>query len=148
VKSWYARVKSRPSMRPMLLGEKVLGMPPAPTYADLDFLSTVGACQLDNKSSEDKLLAAAPAAKAETALGFRRLKRLQPAPMRSRRRPERLKAFLDAGYHGTMGWMAETARSPGGIRGSLWPEVRSVIMLAMNYGPGGCPGEPAAGASG
>ncbi|MCK7613682.1 glutathione S-transferase family protein [Roseibium sediminicola] len=36
IKSWYARVKSRPSMRP-LLGEKVLGMPPAPTYADLDF---------------------------------------------------------------------------------------------------------------
>lgn len=36
VKNWYARVKSRPSMRP-LLGEKVLGMPPAPTYADLDF---------------------------------------------------------------------------------------------------------------
>ncbi|NVK33891.1 MAG: glutathione S-transferase family protein [Rhodobacteraceae bacterium] len=36
VKEWYARVKSRPSMRP-LLGEKVLGMPPSPTYADLDF---------------------------------------------------------------------------------------------------------------
>ncbi|CTQ55383.1 Stringent starvation protein A [Roseibium album] len=36
IKGWYARVKSRPSMRP-LLGEKVLGMPPAPTYADLDF---------------------------------------------------------------------------------------------------------------
>lgn len=36
VKEWYARVKSRPSMRP-LLGEKVLGMPPAATYADLDF---------------------------------------------------------------------------------------------------------------
>ncbi|WP_417671676.1 glutathione S-transferase family protein [Roseibium sp.] len=36
VKSWYARVKSRPSMRP-LLGEKILGMPPSATYADLDF---------------------------------------------------------------------------------------------------------------
>ena len=36
IKSWYARVKSRPSMRP-LLGEKVLGMPPAPSYTDLDF---------------------------------------------------------------------------------------------------------------
>ena len=36
VKSWYARVKSRPCMRP-LLGEKVLGMPPAASYADLDF---------------------------------------------------------------------------------------------------------------
>ncbi|MBD8892446.1 glutathione S-transferase family protein [Roseibium litorale] len=36
VKHWYARVKSRPSMRP-LLGEKVLGLPAATTYADLDF---------------------------------------------------------------------------------------------------------------
>ena len=36
VKNWYARVKSRPSMRP-LLTEKVLGMPASATYADLDF---------------------------------------------------------------------------------------------------------------
>lgn len=36
VKNWYARMKSRPSMRP-LLSEKVLGMTAAPTYADLDF---------------------------------------------------------------------------------------------------------------
>ncbi len=36
VKSWYARVKSRPSFRP-LLAEKILGMPPAASYADLDF---------------------------------------------------------------------------------------------------------------
>lgn len=36
VKAWYARVKSRPSFRP-LLSEKMLGMPPAPSYADLDF---------------------------------------------------------------------------------------------------------------
>ncbi|MFD1695630.1 glutathione S-transferase family protein [Roseibium aestuarii] len=36
VKNWYARVKSRPCMRP-LLGEKILGMPASATYADLDF---------------------------------------------------------------------------------------------------------------
>lgn len=36
VKAWYARMKSRPSFRP-LLAEKMLGMPPAPVYADLDF---------------------------------------------------------------------------------------------------------------
>ena len=35
-KCWYARVKSRPSFRP-LLAETVLGVPPAPSYADLDF---------------------------------------------------------------------------------------------------------------
>lgn len=50
----------------------------------------------------------------------------------------RLRQFLDRGYHGTMGWMAETAdrrESPE----ALWPEVRSVIMLAMNYGPDDAP---------
>jgi glutathione S-transferase len=35
-KGWYARLKSRPSFRP-LLAESVAGLPPAPSYADLDF---------------------------------------------------------------------------------------------------------------
>jgi glutathione S-transferase len=35
-KAWYARVKSRPSFRP-LLGEAHAGIPPSKTYADLDF---------------------------------------------------------------------------------------------------------------
>jgi glutathione S-transferase len=35
-KNWYARVKSRPSMRPLLL-ESYPGIPPSKTYADLDF---------------------------------------------------------------------------------------------------------------
>jgi glutathione S-transferase len=35
-KSWYARIKSRPSFRP-LLAERLAGMPPSATYADLDF---------------------------------------------------------------------------------------------------------------
>ncbi|MEJ8476511.1 tRNA epoxyqueuosine(34) reductase QueG [Roseibium sp. H3510] len=48
--------------------------------------------------------------------------------------PERLKQFLDAGHHGSMGWMAETAERRGDPQ-VLWPEVSSVIMLAMNYGP-------------
>ncbi|MCP1198842.1 tRNA epoxyqueuosine(34) reductase QueG [Notoacmeibacter sp. MSK16QG-6] len=46
----------------------------------------------------------------------------------------RLAHFVSEGRHGTMGWMAETA----GRRGrptSLWPDVRSVIMLSVNYGP-------------
>ena len=46
----------------------------------------------------------------------------------------RLDAFLKAGYHGTMGWLADTAERRRTPR-ALWPEVRSVIMLAMNYGP-------------
>lgn len=35
-KHWYARVKSRPSFRP-LLADRVLGMEPSEHYADLDF---------------------------------------------------------------------------------------------------------------
>ena len=35
-KAWYARMKSRPSFRP-ILSEKILGMKPSATYADLDF---------------------------------------------------------------------------------------------------------------
>jgi glutathione S-transferase len=35
-KIWYARVKSRPSFRP-LLADLLAGIPPSPTYADLDF---------------------------------------------------------------------------------------------------------------
>ncbi|MCS6930683.1 MAG: glutathione S-transferase family protein [Acetobacteraceae bacterium] len=36
VRDWYARVKSRPSFRP-LLADRVSGLAPAPHYADLDF---------------------------------------------------------------------------------------------------------------
>jgi glutathione S-transferase len=35
-KNWYARVKSRPSFRP-ILADAIAGTPPSPTYADLDF---------------------------------------------------------------------------------------------------------------
>ena len=35
-RSWYARVKSRPAFRP-LLADRVPGIVPSPTYADLDF---------------------------------------------------------------------------------------------------------------
>jgi glutathione S-transferase len=35
-KAWYARVKSRPSFRP-LLSEWLAGVPASPTYVDLDF---------------------------------------------------------------------------------------------------------------
>jgi glutathione S-transferase len=35
-KNWYARVKSRPSFRP-ILAETIAGIAPSPTYADLDF---------------------------------------------------------------------------------------------------------------
>ncbi|WP_170529755.1 tRNA epoxyqueuosine(34) reductase QueG [Ruegeria arenilitoris] len=48
--------------------------------------------------------------------------------------PARLAAFLAAGYHGQMGWMAERAHWRGDPA-ELWPEARSVIMLAESYTP-------------
>ncbi len=47
---------------------------------------------------------------------------------------ERLDRFLAEGAHGDMVWMETTAERRGAPR-ALWPEVRSVIMLGMNYAP-------------
>lgn len=46
----------------------------------------------------------------------------------------RLQDFLKAGLHGDMGWMERRANWRGSPA-ALWPEARSVIMLADNYGP-------------
>jgi epoxyqueuosine reductase len=46
----------------------------------------------------------------------------------------RLRAFLDAGSHGDMDWMARHADRRGDPR-LLWPEVRAIVMLGLNYGP-------------
>jgi epoxyqueuosine reductase len=46
----------------------------------------------------------------------------------------RLKAFLDAGAHGEMGWMADKADRRGDPH-VLWPQVRAIILLGVNYGP-------------
>jgi epoxyqueuosine reductase len=46
----------------------------------------------------------------------------------------KLEAALAQGWHGDMDWMAETAErrsSPA----ALWDDVRSVVMLGINYGP-------------
>lgn len=56
------------------------------------------------------------------------------APDATPQTPERLAQFVDLGRHGQMGWMAERM----GWRGSaaaLWPDARSVIMLAEVYTP-------------
>ncbi len=45
-----------------------------------------------------------------------------------------LAGFLEAGHHGTMGWMAETAERRADPR-VLWPEVRSILVFAFDYGP-------------
>ncbi|MGB7270945.1 MAG: tRNA epoxyqueuosine(34) reductase QueG [Albidovulum sp.] len=51
---------------------------------------------------------------------------------------ERLKHFVDSGLHGQMGWMEERMAWRGDPA-SLWPEARSVIMLAESYTPEGNP---------
>lgn len=48
--------------------------------------------------------------------------------------PEKLRHWLELGRHGQMGWMEETAARRADPL-TLWPDAKSVIMLAMNYGP-------------
>jgi epoxyqueuosine reductase len=50
------------------------------------------------------------------------------------RAKERLERFLAEGAHGDMGWMETTAERRGDPR-MLWPQVRSIVMLGVNYGP-------------
>ncbi|RYC09854.1 tRNA epoxyqueuosine(34) reductase QueG [Ciceribacter ferrooxidans] len=48
--------------------------------------------------------------------------------------PARLAAYIEAGYHGTMGWMEETRQRRADPK-VLWSDVRSIVMFGMNYGP-------------
>jgi epoxyqueuosine reductase len=45
-----------------------------------------------------------------------------------------LAQFLAAGQHGDMDWLATTAERRGDPR-TLWPDVRAIVMLGVNYGP-------------
>ncbi|WP_340159370.1 tRNA epoxyqueuosine(34) reductase QueG [uncultured Hoeflea sp.] len=47
---------------------------------------------------------------------------------------ERLSQFVSLGRHGSMQWLPETLDRRADPQ-TLWPEARSVIVLAMNYGP-------------
>jgi epoxyqueuosine reductase len=51
---------------------------------------------------------------------------------------DRLTAFLAAGQHGAMGWLAERAGQRGQPR-ALWPAARSVICLGLTYAPADAP---------
>jgi epoxyqueuosine reductase len=46
----------------------------------------------------------------------------------------RLEQFLAEGAHGDMIWMQTTAERRGDPR-ALWAQVRSIVMLGVNYGP-------------
>jgi epoxyqueuosine reductase len=46
---------------------------------------------------------------------------------------DNLGEFIARGYHGDMGWLADTAARRGDPQ-VLWPEARTVLVLGMNYG--------------
>ncbi|MBZ9738048.1 MULTISPECIES: tRNA epoxyqueuosine(34) reductase QueG [unclassified Mesorhizobium] len=48
--------------------------------------------------------------------------------------PARLAEFVADGFHGSMDWIAETIARRS-EPSTLWPDVRSIVVLAMNYGP-------------
>jgi len=54
------------------------------------------------------------------------------------REKARLEAFVSLGHHGDMTWMAEHLERRKDPR-SLWPGARSVIAVAVNYGPENSP---------
>ncbi|MEJ8570854.1 tRNA epoxyqueuosine(34) reductase QueG [Microbaculum marinum] len=47
---------------------------------------------------------------------------------------ENLSRYLADGFHATMDWMATTAERRRHPR-ALWPDVRSILVLGLNYGP-------------
>ena len=46
----------------------------------------------------------------------------------------RLAEFIEAGRHGELGWISETAERRAHPR-AMWADARSAIVLGMNYGP-------------
>ena len=66
------------------------------------------------------------------ALGFdaARVTRAEAGPMQG----QGLSAFLAAGHHGDMEWM-EARAAWRADPSALWPEAKSVLVLAVNYGP-------------
>jgi epoxyqueuosine reductase len=71
------------------------------------------------------------------------------APDAIREAKERFAAFLNDGAHGDMDWLARAPERRVDPR-VLWGEVRSIVMLGLNYGPAGDPlavlGAPTRGA--
>jgi epoxyqueuosine reductase len=54
-----------------------------------------------------------------------------------------LREFLAAGWQGDMDWLADKRDRRADPR-TLWPEVRSIVMLGLNYGPAIDPMQPLA----
>ena len=117
-KNWYARVKSRPSFRP-LLADDAAGR------------AAVGDLRRPRLLSDPAALKAA-LIEAAREHGFDTVGVARPDAVPQAK--ARLEQFLAEGAHGDMDWMETTAQRRGDPR-ALWPDVRSVIMLGVNYGP-------------
>jgi epoxyqueuosine reductase len=83
-----------------------------------------------------KILAGADLRRAVEArarlLGFEAVRVTRPDAVPELR--TRLPAWLAADHHGEMDWMVERADQRADPA-TLWPGVRSIVMLGMNYGP-------------
>src|SRR4029077_15290473 len=70
------------------------------------------------------------------ALGFDAVAVTRPDALAGRK--DALAQFLAAGHHGDMDWLAATPERRGDPR-RLWPDVRAIVMLGVNYGTGDDP---------
>lgn len=64
----------------------------------------------------------------------------QLSPEARQLRMDRMAAFLERGFQGNMGWLVDRAEQridPS----TLWPEARTVVSVALNYGPASDPRE-------
>src|SRR5215218_640701 len=66
------------------------------------------------------------------SLGFAVMRVARPDAMPDA--PDRLRTWLDEGHHGSMDWMAAAPERRADPR-ALWREVRSIVVLGMNYAP-------------
>ena len=112
-------MKSRPSFRP-LLADALPGVPPS---IDLRRPRLLNAGR-----AESALARGSCARQGFDAFGVARPDAIPEAQ-------GRLAHSSPSGGHGDMDWLADAA-ARAAIRAALWPDVRSVIMLGMNYGPG------------
>jgi epoxyqueuosine reductase len=105
--------------------------------SDLTFASKPAATPVANvKSAPRSTSADAKAAirKAALDLGFDAIGFALPELADQARR--HLGEYLARGYHGDMGWLAARANERVQPK-NLWPEVRTVVVLGLNYGPEG-----------
>ncbi|PCJ44556.1 MAG: tRNA epoxyqueuosine(34) reductase QueG [Alphaproteobacteria bacterium] len=80
----------------------------------------------DPQTQKDHIIKAAQDA------GFDLIRMTTPGGLKSN--ADHFLEFIDLDRHGDMLWMAQKADRRSNPR-TLWPDVRSIILLAMNYGP-------------